>query len=243
LYLKRELLGNPKEDEVKRLSVLAMVVVVVVTALVLFFLWSVPVHAQVVDQPACSITMTQQFNHVDFQVTWSGGSENGNYPFQFGDSSLPDVLTGASGSKILPHDYSWNVGGIATYTARVTVVGESEQCSCEQQVIIDDSPVVPPPSFVVYLPLVLAQSDPPVVEIYRQPNEVFNHVEVYLVWSGADEAWHRLEWGDGSSIDLPGASGNRKVDHWYAEGAWEIRFVVTGPGGTTARSLLVTIRP
>jgi len=46
-------------------------------------------------------------------------------------------------------------------------------------------------------------------------SQSLNHVEVRAQWEGQPEAWYRLDWDDGSWVDLYGSGGDEIKDHDY----------------------------
>ena len=206
--------------------------------------------AEATEPPSCEIQFTQDFNHIILTVTWSGGYESGTYPFDFGDGSPSDMLTGTVGMKVLPHDYAYVVDGVITYTTGFTVTGHDDTAEhCEQQIVIDDTPIIilPPPDTTqkVYLPQVFAQVAPPQAGIWTEVGPAWNHVVIHLVWTGGSDEWRDVYFGDGSSTKVFGAEGDTFVwhDYPYPGGAFTISYEVEGPGGKATSFYIVEVAP
>src|SRR3989344_4230205 len=89
-----------------------------------------------VNTPSCSISYDQDFNSVTFSVNWSKGFSDSEYPFDFGADSFPDVLTGESGEKVLPHDYAFYLGETKAYEAGFLLEGSGGKTNCMVSVTI-----------------------------------------------------------------------------------------------------------
>jgi hypothetical protein len=131
------------------------------------------------DPPALEVTAVQDFNHVDFSITWSGGNPDGQYEFLFGDETS-SILSGPSGEVVLPHDYAYELGGVVTYTATVTVMGPGGEATWSDEVVVDDRSLGP--CALDY-------------EVINPPNTV----KVTGNCENTKDGYHKLSWGDGSS--------------------------------------------
>lgn len=201
--------------------------------------------------PSCEIQLAHSFNHAVFTTTWSGGYEAGEYPFYFGDNAPANVLTGTQGVKVLPHDYGYLVNDVISYTAGFTVTDSPTETvqHCEQVVVIDDRPVITL-THQIYLPLVFNQFGPPQVSMKVDAGPEWNDLIVQGEWSGGycsiyGPMYAHLDWGDQTGVDLPSDCGNitqtASHDYDYLGGRYTIVLTVSGPGGMTSVSKIVTV--
>lgn len=218
-----------------------------VATVLISLLWGLVVAAE--GQPTCDVQKTSQDkNHAVFDTAWNGGSPTGTYPFNFGDGSGPNILTGVSGTKELPHDFSYNVGGVVTWTSGFTVYSDGGVARCDVRTVIDDRPVVPVPTMTqrIFLPVVVRPLPPsPPASLDALVGPRWNHVNFHLMWDKASEDWHGLNFGDGSFVLVYGPSGDmyKEHDYPYPGGIFSATLIINGQGGQTRKEVRLNLFP
>ncbi len=140
-------------------------------------------------------------------LVWSGAAPGWQH-FDFGDGATFDVQ-GGSGDVSPTHQYA-NYG---TYDVTVTVYGtDGVGYPYTQQVVVQP----PAPTFSLTI---------------NSAHTGSGLVDLTLNWSNALADWHHIDFGDGQSFDVNGASGTQNATHIYNPGTYTLSFTVKGLDG------------
>lgn|GEM_PF-1877262 len=140
-------------------------------------------------------------------LVWSGAAPVWQH-FDFGDGATFDVQ-GGSGDVSPTHQYA-NYG---TYDVTVTVYGtDGVGYPYTQQVVVQP----PAPTFSLTI---------------NSAHTGSGLVDFTLNWSNALADWHHIDFGDGQSFDVNGASGSQNATHIYNPGTYTLSFTVKGLDG------------
>jgi hypothetical protein len=176
------------------------------------------------------VNFTQQFNHVDFTVTWVTDDPNGAWPFHFGDEA-EYVIVGESGTDSFYHNYAYNPGGVISYTAWIELEGWTEPWS--GVITIDDRPETV--IYLAYLPLITKAKPIPTCSIAVSSHDR-NHYVFDVIWENAGNGVHTFNFGDDALTEqFYGSSGSGLTWHDYATGIYTTRMELFGGGSCSVK--------
>jgi len=82
----------------------------------------------------------------------------------------------------------------------------------------------------------------PAISLSRRFSNPNGELIAEVEWVNALDAWHVIDWGDGTEKGFPGITGKKNPRHWYSPGTYKLTFAVESQGGPLVKSTNITVK-